>query len=52
MATEQLLSLGVSQTEVTLRAAEPPDRYRRAPYCEPPVISHLLSLSLTAQHLR
>jgi hypothetical protein len=25
---------------------------RRAPYCEPPVISHLLSLSLTAQHLR
>ena len=22
---------------------------RRAPYCEPPVISHLLSLSLTAQ---
>jgi hypothetical protein len=25
---------------------------RRAPYCEPPVISHLLSLSLTAQPLR
>jgi len=25
---------------------------RRAPYCEPPVISHLLSLSLTAQHRR
>ena len=25
---------------------------RRAPYCEPPVISHLLSLSLTAQHAR
>ena len=25
---------------------------RRAPYCEPPVISHLLSLSLIAQHLR
>jgi hypothetical protein len=22
---------------------------RRAPYCEPPVISHLLSLSLTAE---
>jgi hypothetical protein len=25
---------------------------RRAPYCEPPVISHLLSLSLTAVHAR
>jgi hypothetical protein len=25
---------------------------RRAPYCEPPVISHLLSLTLTAQPLR
>ena len=25
---------------------------RRAPYCEPPVISHLLSLSLTAQPRR
>jgi hypothetical protein len=25
---------------------------RRAPYCEPPVISHLLSLSLTSQHAR
>ena len=25
---------------------------RRGPYCEPPVISHLLSLSLTAQPLR
>jgi len=25
---------------------------RRAPYCEPPVISHLLSLSLTAQPIR
>jgi hypothetical protein len=25
---------------------------RRAPYCEPPVISHLISLSLTAQPLR
>jgi hypothetical protein len=25
---------------------------RRAPYCEPPVISHLLSLSLTAPHAR
>ena len=25
---------------------------RRAPYCEPPVIGHLLSLSLTAQRLR
>ena len=25
---------------------------RRAPYCEPPAINHLLSLSLTAQHSR
>jgi hypothetical protein len=25
---------------------------RRAPYCEPPVISHVISLSLTAPHLR
>jgi hypothetical protein len=25
---------------------------RRAPYCDPPVISHVLSLSLTAQNLR
>jgi hypothetical protein len=25
---------------------------RRAPYCDPPVISHLLSLSLTAPHVR
>ena len=28
------------------------DVVRRAPYCDPPVISHLLSLSLTAQPVR